>query len=740
MSAMHSPQPGQPGLSRASARGSARALRDEGRRPSAGGEEEELISVAVRLRPPPSTCDGVDPSRLCQEGSMLWKGARMKWQWDDTTVTNATGDSQGQQFVYSHVFGPATPTEALYRALARPTVTRSLGGFCGCIFAFGQTNSGKTYTIVGTPESPGIIPLACVDAFNFIRNCTDEVAMLLRISYLEIYNENIKDLLCDDGNGLQLCEDDCGNFVVQGVTEEIVSCLDDVLRLIAQGNRRRAEGTNNVHEHASRSHAVFQLVLERRDFASQTVRVGRLNIVDLAGSESNYNSFQATPTDVLERRKDQQTIAARVAAQSPGALAAKERAAVKTREGSNIRKSLNALVRVVQVLAAGRDQFVPYRDSKLTRLLRSALGGNSHTCCICTINPEEEKETVATLRFALQAQQIHNRPRVVAVATDKAMIGRLESNLRTLRRDIFLQKEAKEEELRALQRQHGMEESQLRGTLGQREEELARMQRKLQGMQKFLLTSQGLADASTTLAGHYQVPEGHGGGMTVEMIHRERQARAARDSGKTAPLLQMRRRHSFPEALYRDEASKSLFDTASGLQHSKGDEVLLTAAEMLRLSNSEAVGKLHASAAQETCARQRTTIGDLRRQVARLEEELRSAEQRERESGAAADELRRALREAHEAADAAEQRLGEARRRSDELEASGAPYGEAAAELEQKLAAAQRRAEEADAAAAASRSAAERSAAQLAAKEGELAEARKAAEAAKQQKGCCVVQ
>eukprot|EP00756_Hemistasia_phaeocysticola_P007000 Hpha_TRINITY_DN14081_c0_g3::TRINITY_DN14081_c0_g3_i1::g.44295::m.44295/K11498/CENPE; centromeric protein E len=743
-----------------------RLLSDDGREAAADGwrfmhtdqpreqaplQDQVFMEVAVRLRPPPSHPE-------LQDASMLWKAAGLHWSWEGQEVYN---EEWRQRFCFRHVFGPATTTEDVYRSTARKAVLQALGGHNACIFAYGQTNSGKTYSIVGSHEAPGMIPLACVEAFNLIRDSADGLAMLLRVSYLEIYNETVKDLL-GEGDDLKICEDEQGECVAQGCTEEIVSCLDDVLDIIRRGNVRRASGWNNVHEHASRSHAVFQLVVERRDFDTQAIRVARLSFVDLAGSETNYQSMESTPVDVLDKIKDQTSIAARLAASSPSAMRKKEREVVRQREGHNIRKSLNALVRVVQMLASGRDGYVPYRDSKLTRLLRHALGGNSHTCCVCTINPEEEKETLSTLRFASAAQHVQTTPRLVAVANDKAMITRLESNLRMLRKDIYVQQSAKDEEMTELKEQHGAEAEELRETIQEREEQLDLLQRRVAGLQRYILDSKTTAQLPTTLSGHYRVRNGHGGGKTKAMLERaERGESEPRPSGGTC----QRRSYSLPEEMLRDSDSKSLFGIATTNASHKDSE----AVNMLRLANSEAVKEFHQAAAgrlaqqrlsqieamqkesaelQAEHATQREKIAKHESVISNLESSVREADDERDASTRELDALRGALERAATAREAAEEELHALQRRAEmeqESTVGGEPFGTEVDELRQRLESAEKELQEQTQRATTAQSEMQKLREAVTAKDGEMAQVKRSMEEAQKQQsdkqgGCCVVQ
>ena len=277
-------------------------------------------------------------------------------------------------------------------------------GYHGTIFAYGMTGTGKTFSMQGTTDSPGMIPRAITDIFSFIRE-TPHREFLLRASYLEIYNEEIKDLLAPlPPNGaqpekLKLREDSKRGIYVTPLREEIVQSPMQLLRVISRGDRARHFGTTQFNTHSSRSHAVVKITIESRDRAESTadkriplgpggVRVSTLSLIDLAGSEK--------AADSKERRT----------------------------EGAHINKSLLTLGTVVARLSGGKDkngnptdkdgQHLPYRDSKLTRLLQPALSGDSLISILCTIQigsagsaataNTHTAETLNTLKFAARAK------------------------------------------------------------------------------------------------------------------------------------------------------------------------------------------------------------------------------------------------------------------------------------------------------------------------------------------------
>ncbi|KAL7341687.1 kinesin motor domain-containing protein [Rhodotorula toruloides] len=261
-----------------------------------------------------------------------------------------------------------SPTEDLYDKKIRPVVKAALGGFNGTVFAYGQTASGKTHTMLGSPSEPGIIPLAIDELFSHIHSQHSRRSYSLRVSFLEIYNEQLRDLLASstNGKGPEIVE----NGMVKNLEERAVGLPEEVLEVLKEGETRRRVGATDWNERSSRSHCVF-IVSRRFTCANSSVPQ---NLIDLAGSES--------ATGQEERRK----------------------------EGAFINKSLLTLGTVIGKLTdpTTSTAHIPYRDSKLTRLLQPALSGNSRVAVVCTVSPDAEQatETLSTLKFAKRAKMV----------------------------------------------------------------------------------------------------------------------------------------------------------------------------------------------------------------------------------------------------------------------------------------------------------------------------------------------
>ncbi|CAN8259873.1 unnamed protein product [Cochlearia groenlandica] len=315
-------------------------------------------------------------------------------------------------FEFDRIFGEDCKTVQVYEARTKEIVSAAVRGFNGTVFAYGQTNSGKTHTMRGLPSEPGVIPLAVHDLFDTIYQDVSR-EFLLRMSYLEIYNEDINDLLAPEHRKLQIHENLEKGIFVAGLREEIVTSPQQVLEMMEFGESHRHIGETNMNLYSSRSHTIFRMIIESRQKtldegvgnACDAVRVSVLNLVDLAGSER----------------------AAKTGAEG-----------VRLKEGSHINKSLMTLGTVIKKLSEGVENqggHVPYRDSKLTRILQPALGGNANTAIICniTLAPIHADETKSSLQFASRALRVTNCAHVNEILTDAALLKRQKKEIEELR-------------------------------------------------------------------------------------------------------------------------------------------------------------------------------------------------------------------------------------------------------------------------------------------------------------------
>ncbi|XP_074276777.1 kinesin-like protein KIN-7O [Silene latifolia] len=331
------------------------------------------------------------------------------WKISGNSISFANTSSK---FDFDRVFREDCKTQEVYESRTKEIVTAAVRGFNGTVFAYGQTNSGKTHTMRGSSGEPGVIPLAVREIFDIIEEVPDR-EFLLRMSYMEIYNEEINDLLVPDHRRLQIHESLERGIFVAGLREEIVASPEQVLDLMEFGESHRHIGETNMNLHSSRSHTIFRMIIESRDKAGDdesgdscdAVRVSVLNLVDLAGSER----------------------AAKTGAEG-----------VRLKEGSHINKSLMTLGTVIKKLsegAEGQGGHVPYRDSKLTRILQPALGGNANTAIICNITLAQihADETKSSLQFASRALRVTNCAQVNEILTDAALLKRQKREIEELR-------------------------------------------------------------------------------------------------------------------------------------------------------------------------------------------------------------------------------------------------------------------------------------------------------------------
>ncbi|KAA0197328.1 hypothetical protein HAZT_HAZT000086 [Hyalella azteca] len=291
---------------------------------------------------------------------------------------------QNRQFTFDYVFPPEASQEELYTTAVSKIIKEIHNGFNVTILAYGQTGSGKTYSMgTNSPENcpdetMGIIPRAIRDMFSTITEREDEYQYLL-------YAENLYDLLAPgprDDNILDIREGVGGEIRMQGVTEVPVASLQETMRCLEQGSHHRATGSTAMNAQSSRSHALFCVTLQQwKKQNSDHVVCAKFTLVDLAGSE------RAKKTGTTGQR---------------------------FKEGIHINSGLLCLGKVISALGSGKEKHIPYRESKLTRLLQDSLGGNSHTLMVACVSPADNslEETLSTLAYADRARMIKNKPMV----------------------------------------------------------------------------------------------------------------------------------------------------------------------------------------------------------------------------------------------------------------------------------------------------------------------------------------
>lgn len=296
---------------------------------------------------------------------------------------------RGKTYLFDRVFGPTASQAHVYEEAAKPIVKDVLSGYNGTIFAYGQTSSGKTHTMegaIGDEMNEGIIPRIVNDIFQYIFTMEEKVEFHIKVSYFEIYMDKIKDLLDISKDNLTVHEDKNRVPFVKGASERFVCNPEEVMSLIEEGKQNRHISVTNMNEHSSRSHSVFLINVKQENEETQKQLTGKLYLVDLAGSEK-----------VSKTGAEGQTLD----------------------EAKNINKSLSALGNVISALAEGNKSHIPYRDSKLTRILQESLGGNSRTTIIICGSPASfnEYETKSTLEFGRRAKTIKNTVIVNEVLT-----------------------------------------------------------------------------------------------------------------------------------------------------------------------------------------------------------------------------------------------------------------------------------------------------------------------------------
>ncbi|CAI9588612.1 unnamed protein product [Staurois parvus] len=318
--------------------------------------------------------------------------------------------------------------DVVFQCLGENILQNAFEGYNACIFAYGQTGSGKSYTMMGTADQPGLIPRLCSALFERTqKEETDELSFKVEVSYMEIYNEKVRDLLDPKGSrqSLKVREHKVLGPYVDGLSKLAVTSYKDIESLMSEGNKSRTVAATNMNEESSRSHAVFNIILTHTitDVQSATSgeKVSKLSLVDLAGSE------RATKTGAAGER---------------------------LKEGSNINKSLTTLGLVISALAdqgAGKNKnkFVPYRDSVLTWLLKDSLGGNSKTAMVATVSPAADNydETLSTLRYADRAKNIVNHA-VVNEDPNARIIRELREEVEKLREQLTQAESMKAPELK----------------------------------------------------------------------------------------------------------------------------------------------------------------------------------------------------------------------------------------------------------------------------------------------------
>lgn len=375
-----------------------------------GGTEETNINVVVR-------CRGRNEREVRENSGvvLLTDGVRGK------SIELSMGPSalSNKTYHFDKVFSPAADQAMMYDEVVTPILDEMIAGFNCTVFAYGQTGTGKTYTMSGDmsetlgmlSDEAGIIPRALYALFNKLE--LDGAESSVKCSFIELYNEELRDLIStDETSKLKIYEDTgkkghAGTFV-QGMEEAHIKSAVDGVKLLQKGSHKRQVAATKCNDLSSRSHTVFTVtayIKRTGDNGEDYVSAGKLNLVDLAGSENIQRSG-----------------------------AENKRAA----EAGLINKSLLTLGRVINALV-DRSSHIPYRESKLTRLLQDSLGGRTKTCIIATVSPAKSnlEETISTLDYAFRAKNIRNKPQVNQMINKKTLLKEFTFEIEKLKSELI---------------------------------------------------------------------------------------------------------------------------------------------------------------------------------------------------------------------------------------------------------------------------------------------------------------
>lgn len=385
-------------------------------RPPGGGSGEgsdatDLIKVGVRVRPLVRD-EREELITWCWEDNRIYSVPAAR-KAGSQMVAEPNPSTQGN-YAFDHLFQPESTNQQIFSQMVKDIVKSAMNGYHGSVFCYGQTSTGKTFTMNGSQHQPGIIAQAVELCFNTVDSAPDR-EFLFRMSYLEVYNEQVKDLLSAEPTQIKIQFDPKQGTVLSGVKEQVVLSAQQVIALIRAGEAQRHVSSTDMNEKSSRAHTLFRITIEskERSHHNAPVRHSTLNLIDLAGSES------ARLTNAKGER---------------------------AREAKFINQSLLTLSLIIHRLSedrgtqsknasGGRAQHLPYRDSKLTRLLESALDGNARIAIICTISPAARcaEETNNTLKFAARAKLIKMNAKVNENMDDKTLLRAYREEIEQLR-------------------------------------------------------------------------------------------------------------------------------------------------------------------------------------------------------------------------------------------------------------------------------------------------------------------
>ncbi|KAI9837929.1 MAG: Kinesin heavy chain, partial [Thelocarpon superellum] len=351
------------------------------------------IKVVARFRP--------------QNKTELQSGGEPIVTFETEDTCNLNSKEAAGSFTFDRVFDMNSRQTDVFDFSIRPTVDDILNGYNGTVFAYGQTGAGKSFTMMGADiddeEARGVIPRIVEQIFASILASPGNIEYTVKVSYMEIYMERIRDLLAPQNDNLPVHEEKNRGVYVKGLLEIYVSSVQEVYEVMRRGGAARAVAATNMNQESSRSHSIFVVTVTQKNVETGSAKSGQLFLVDLAGSEKVGKTGASGQT--LE-------------------------------EAKKINKSLSALGMVINSLTDGKSSHIPYRDSKLTRILQESLGGNSRTTLIINCSPSSynDAETLSTLRFGVRAKAIKNKAKInaeLSPAELKALLKKAQTQVTT---------------------------------------------------------------------------------------------------------------------------------------------------------------------------------------------------------------------------------------------------------------------------------------------------------------------
>ncbi|KAK6094660.1 Kinesin- motor protein [Batrachochytrium dendrobatidis] len=387
---------------------------------SASESKETNITVVVRIRPR-NQKDIRENSPICISTTSNKKELQLRLHpavfSGSSSAAHASDSVTTKSFHFDRVFGPEVSQQELFDEVASGILSEVLMGYNCTIFAYGQTGTGKTHTmegdlaVQGSPDA-GIIPRTLYSLFDTLERETAEYSV--RVSFIELYNEEINDLLSpeDDNRKLKIFDDRKGSTLIQGLEEILVKNAADVISILQTGSNRRQKAATKLNHVSSRSHGIFSITVHTKECTpdgEELLKVGKLNLVDLAGSENIGRSGAENK---------------------------------RAKEAGMINQSLLTLGRVIGALVE-HNSHIPYRESKLTRILQDSLGGRTKTCIIAAVSPAKcnIEESHSTLDYAHRAKNIRNKPEINQRMTKKALLREYITEIERLKSDLTATRE-----------------------------------------------------------------------------------------------------------------------------------------------------------------------------------------------------------------------------------------------------------------------------------------------------------